>query len=174
MGGGAGAVVARPWAVTLAAMSLLALAPRGGEARLHPLHTTLTQLTVDAGAHRLTGTVRVFAADLAAAVAKRARTAVPADDRVSDPATFAYVMSAVHLTDAQGRPIALTGCGSRRTADLLWLCVRADALPAGPLAFSNQLLCELYDDQVNIVQTVDGAHTASTLFTKGDGAKRLF
>jgi hypothetical protein len=33
------------------------------------------------------------------------------------------------------------------------------------------MLCELFDDQINIVQTVSGAKRASMLFTKGDGAK---
>ena len=36
---------------------------------------------------------------------------------------------------------------------------------------SHQLLCELFDDQINIVQSTAGAKHATMLFTKGDGAK---
>jgi hypothetical protein len=36
------------------------------------------------------------------------------------------------------------------------------------------MLCELFADQVNIVQAVAGARKSSVLFTKGDGGKRLF
>ena len=40
------------------------------------------------------------------------------------------------------------------------------------MTLSDQMLCELFDDQINIVQTVAGTNRASMLFTKGDGAKR--
>ena len=64
-------------------------------------------------------------------------------------------------------------CGSRRANDVLWLCVRAStAPPPSALAVSDQMLCELFDDQINIVQAVVGAKRASMLFTKGDGPKR--
>ena len=43
----------------------------------HPLHTTLVQLTYDARAHVLEGSIRVFAGDFAAAVAKRAGAKTP-------------------------------------------------------------------------------------------------
>jgi hypothetical protein len=36
---------------------------------------------------------------------------------------------------------------------------------------SDQMLCELFDDQINIIQATVGAKHASVLFTKGDGAK---
>ena len=150
----------------------LAFDPHGAEA--HPLHTTLVQLTFDERAHVLTGSIRVFANDFSAAVSKHAGVKTPDDDRVSDAAAFAYVSSTVQLTDAAHHPVALQWCGSRRVGDLLWLCVRA-ANTSGPdaLQLSDQMLCELFDDQVNIVQAVSGEKHASALFTKGDGAKSV-
>ena len=143
-----------------------------GNAHAHPLHTTLVQLTYDERAHVLEGTIRVFAGDFAAAVAKRNGARTPDDDRVADAAAFAYVSSTFRVTDAAGRAVALTWCGSRRANDLLWLCVRAaNAPPPGALELSDQMLCELFDDQINIVQSVAGGRHASMLFTKGDGAK---
>ena len=144
------------------------------EAEAHPLHTTLAQLTFDERAHLLTGSIRVFADDFSAAVSKHAGVKTPDDDRVSDAAAFAYVSSTVQLTDAAHHPVALQWCGSRRVGDLLWLCVRA-ANTSGPdaLQLSDQMLCELFDDQVNIVQAVSGEKHASALFTKGDGAKSV-
>ncbi|HEV7704504.1 MAG TPA: DUF6702 family protein [Gemmatimonadaceae bacterium] len=140
--------------------------------RAHPLHTTLVQLTYDEGAHTMEGTIRVFAGDFAAAVAKHAGAKKPEDDRVSDTVAFAYVNSTFRFVDASGRAVPLTWCGSRRANDLLWLCVRvASAGAPGALKLSDQMLCELFDDQINIVQTVAGAKRASMLFTKGDGAR---
>jgi hypothetical protein len=143
------------------------------EADAHPLHTTLVQLTYDERAHTVEGSIRVFAGDFAAAVAKHAGATSPDDDRVTDAAAFAYVTSTFRFTDASGRAVPLAWCGSRRAGDVLWLCVRgASAAPPSALELSDQMLCELFDDQINIVQTVAGARRANMLFTKGDGAKR--
>jgi hypothetical protein len=158
------------FAFSLCAAALAAV-PRLAEA--HPLHTTLAQLTYDERAHVLEGSIRVFAGDFAAAVAKHAGAKTPDDDRVTDAAAFVYVSSTFRLTDASGRGVALQWCGSRRAGDVLWLCVRAanSASPAA-LELSDQMLCELFDDQINIVQAVSGEKHGSILFTKGDRPKR--
>ena len=141
----------------------------------HPLHTTLVQVTYDEHARVLEGSIRVFAGDFAAAVAKHAGAAAPRDDRVTDAAAFAYVSNTFRLTDAAGRAVPLTWCGSRRANDLLWLCVRATNAPVPTaLKLSDQMLCELFDDQINIIQSVAGEKHASMLFTKGDGSKSVF
>ncbi len=138
----------------------------------HPLHTTMTTLTYDDATHQATAWVRVFASDLSAAVARRAGVAVPADDRVSDSASVAYLRSALELRDGAGRVVPLAWCGSRRTNDLLWLCVRAE-LPQGlhDARVVNRALWELFDDQINIVSVDDGGRRESLLFTKGDHPK---
>jgi hypothetical protein len=154
----------------LLCVATIASVPR--EARAHPLHTTLVQLTYDQRSQVLTGSIRVFAGDFAAAIAKRGGTKAPDDDRVTDAAAFTYVNGTFRLTDAAGHPVMLEWCGSRRVNDLLWLCVRAPRTGApSTLQLSDQMLCELFDDQINIVQTVSGEKHTSALFTKGDGAK---
>lgn len=99
-------------AVCCAAISLGASAGRA-----HPLHTTLVQLTYDERTQVAEASIRVFAGDFAAAVAKHAGAKTPEDDRVADAAAFAYVSSTVRFTDAAGHPLALAWCGSRRTND---------------------------------------------------------
>lgn len=125
----------------------------------HPIHSTLTTVTYDRSTAQVTAMVRAFATDLDLAVAKR-----PTKD-LSE-----YVRSAITLADRTGRPVPLAWCGSRREADVVWLCVRAPA-PSGVtgMTFSDRMLFELFDDQVNIVMT---DHT-SLLFTKGDPPRRL-
>jgi hypothetical protein len=162
-----------PWCMALALSACLAaLTVVVRQAEAHPLHTTLVQLTYDERGHALEGSIRVFAGDFAAAVAKRKGAATPSDDRVSDAEALAYVSSTFHVTDAAGRAVPLAWCGSRRAGDVLWLCVRASSVaPPNALKLSDQMLCELFDDQINIVQSAAGAKHTSMLFTKGDGAK---
>jgi hypothetical protein len=126
---------------------------------VHPIHTTLTNVTYDRTTAQVTAMVRAFATDVDQAVAKR-----PGKDVAE------YVQSAMTLSDRTGRPVPLAWCGSRREADVVWLCVRA-AAPQGlsGMMVSDRLLFELFDDQVNIVMT---DHT-SFLFTKGDPPRRL-
>ena len=153
-------------------MSLTSLVISVRVAEAHPLHTTLVQLTYVERTHVLEASIRVFAGDFAAAVAKRAGAKTPDDDRVADAEAFKYVTNTLRFIDASGRALPLAWCGSRRAGDVLWLCVRASsAAPPNTLELSDQMLCELFDDQINIVQTVVGAKRASMLFTKGDGAK---
>jgi hypothetical protein len=155
------------------AMSIAPLVSSARVAHAHPLHTTLVQLTYDERTHVIEASIRVFAGDFAAAVAKRAGAKTPSDDRVADAAAFQYVTNTLRISDAHGRMAPLTWCGSRRASDVLWLCVRAARAPLpAEVTLSDQMLCELFDDQINIVQTVAGTKRASMLFTKGDGAKR--
>jgi hypothetical protein len=155
---------------SLACLVFVATGVRAAEA--HPLHTTLVQLSYDERTHMLLGSIRVFAGDFAAAVAKRKGAATPDDDRVSDTEALGYVSKTLRITDPAGRAVPLAWCGSRRAGDVLWLCVRAtNVAPPNALLLSDQMLCELFDDQINIVQSAAGARHASMLFTKGDGAK---
>lgn len=128
---------------------------------MHPLHTTMTELLVDAPNHHVRATVRVFADDF-----ERASRKAPSPD--------AYVASALRLTDAGGKTVSLRACGTRRTGDLLWVCVEGTFAgePTG-LRIANALLCELFDDQVNIIQVSRDGERRSILFVRGDGAKRV-
>jgi len=156
-------VAARALAATLAA-GLLGAAPNVGA---HPLHTSLTTLAYDGAARQVVATVRVFAADLDQALAR----AVPHAAAASDGDRFAYVRRGLGLWDDTGRPLPLAWCGARRTSDVVWLCVRAPASGLAGVRVRNQLLVELFADQVNIVSAQDGARHISLLFTRGAKAK---
>lgn len=155
------------------ALAIFSAAP-AGVSGAHPLHTTLTSLTYDSVARQVTAEMRTFASDFSAAVARRAGRKPPADDRVSDSASFAYVASAITIADREGHALKVEWCGSRRTGDVLWLCIRAPA-PRGVagMQIGNRALVELFDDQVNIVMAEYGGQKESMLFTKGDAPKRL-
>ena len=126
---------------------------------MHPIHSTLTNVTFDRPTAQITAMVRAFAADVDKATTKR-RDTVIAD----------YVRGAIELRDQAGQPVATTWCGSRREGDVVWLCLRAPA-PHGAtgMTLTDRLLFDVFDDQVNIVMTEHG----SVLFTKGDAPRRL-
>lgn len=153
-------------------MCSCAIAASARVASAHPLHTTLVQLTYDERTRTMESSIRVFASDFAAAVAKRKGVTAPSADLVSDHDAMTYVSATFLVSDASGHAVPLAWCGSRRAGDVLWLCVRVmNTAPPNAVMISDQMLCELFDDQVNIVQTTEGAKRASMLFTKGDRAK---
>jgi hypothetical protein len=144
-----------PWALGVCgAASALAL---------HPLHTTFTELTYRAADRTVQVSVRAFADDFRAA----ARGG-------SDSAAFAYVRSALTLTSRDGRPLPLAACGIRRSGDLLWVCLEART-PEGMrgVRVAARLLCDLYADEINIVQAGYDGRRESFLFSRGDPPKPL-
>lgn len=148
-------------------------APTMGAA--HPLHTTLTEVNVDATTHTVRVVVRVFADDFGTALARHVHAATPPTGRAWDDAATSYLASALSIADRTNRPIALHSCGTRRSADLLWICLEGTTPEsARELRGRNAILCDLFDDQVNIVQSVSGTDKHSVLFTRGDGLKRLW
>ena len=130
----------------------------------HPLHTTLTQLAYRDADRSVEVTVRVFADDFRAVLARD----------VTDSAAAAYLRSTLTLTDRAGRPLAVVWCGMKRTGDLLWLCLRAPA-PRGlsGLRVRVAVLFDRYDDQINIVQAIFEGRRVVLLFTRGDASKPL-
>lgn len=146
---------------------LTGLAALNGAAPMeaHPLHTTLTQ--VAAGPGRATIWVRSFADDFARGVAAfRAPT--------GSDAAQTYLAASVVVWDRGGRRVLLEPCGTRRTNDLLWYCLRART-PGGlsGARILNRMQFSVYDDQVNVVQATYGGRSINLLFVAGDGPKRL-
>lgn len=140
----------------------------------HPLHSTITELTEDRARGTVRGTIRVFADDFGTAVAHSVRGRPLAAGAQWDAAALAYVASVFAFTDASGHSVVVHSCGTRRTADLLWICVEApSASGLASLKVRNVILCDLFDDQVNVVQGTMAGSRRSVLFTKGDRAKPL-
>lgn len=141
----------------------------GAPALAHPLHTTMAEVTIDRPHGSVRVVVRVFADDFGTAV-EAARATGSWDIRAA-----AYVANAISIADETGRPLLLRDCGTRRQGDLLWLCAEAtvSAAKTERLALRDQMLCELFSDQVNVVRVSDGTATQSMLFTRGDAGRPI-
>jgi hypothetical protein len=162
-------------AMLAAGFTVLACGASPSRVEAHPLHSTITEVVTDLTRGTARATIRVFADDLRAGVVRSAGgRSVPAKGPAWEAAVLAYVASAFGLQDARGRPLPLRSCGLRRTADLVWLCVETHVASDGvPLRVRNAMLCELYEDQVNVVQGDVGGSRRTLLFVRGDRLKVL-
>jgi hypothetical protein len=147
----------------------VAIGVTASRAYSHPLHTTLSELTVAPD-----GTVqivlRAFVDDFSAAVVGHTGPMPAPVVTPPDSATARYLSASVALTDVSGRRVALTLAGVRRSGDLVWLTLRFPASRTATGArLTNRVLFERYDDQVNIVQTFVAGKRRTLLFTKRDG-----
>ncbi|MEP6619606.1 MAG: DUF6702 family protein [bacterium] len=140
----------------------------------HPLHSTIAEVVEDHAHGTVRATVRVFLDDFTTAVQKRSRSPVTiASGPQWDAAALAYAVAAFTVTDNSGRAVVLRTCGVRRTSDLLWICLESSTPAGRTLMVRNSFLCELFDDQVNVVQATVAGARRSLLFTRGDKAKPL-
>ena len=151
-----------------AAVIVSGIAASAAAAFAHPLHTTLTEVTLADGSVQIV--VRAFIDDFSAAVTRRATPPGAPIPTPADSAAARYLGETVVLTDAVGRRVPLEVAGMHRTDDLVWITLRAPALRSiAGARLTNRVLFERWDDQVNIVQTAVGARRQTLLFTKRDG-----
>jgi hypothetical protein len=146
--------MASPW------LALLALALAGG--RTHPMHTTVTEVVQEDARGHVSIQVRVYVDDL--------RAAVP----LADSAMARYLRATFALADRTGRPVRLTWSGAEPTGDVILLRLRGE-VPGGLAGarVTSLVLCERFEDQVNVVRTEYAGRTATLLFTRGETAKVL-
>lgn len=154
------------------AVFLCALSPKLAAA--HPIHTTLTVITVGDQGRSITVKIRAFADDFSASVARFAGRTPPADSSVSAEEVARYVRNRFSVSGVTGGEVALEPCGVTRSREVYFLCFRVKLASGGPgTRIRNQLLTELHADQVNIVQLENGAQRKSYLFTRGSGFSAL-
>ena len=134
----------------------------------HPMHTAVAEITYAAGSPVAEIRIRVFADDFGTVVAAAPGTAA------ADSAMSRYVRGRFAIADRTGRPAALRWTGARREGDVVLLLLAVPA--AGGLAgarVQSTLLCERFEDQINIVHATYDGRSTTLLFTPGDAAKVL-
>ena len=160
------------WRV-LSVGALLATVPLAAIARQsysHPLHTTLTEVTVGADGG-LELVLRAFVDDFGAAVSGRPAVPAAATPTPADSATARYLEPRLVLSDASGRRLPLRVAGIRRASELVWVTLRSSGSgPGSGVRLTNRVLFERFDDQVNIVQASLAGRRQTLLFTRHEGA----
>ena len=134
----------------------------------HPMHTAVAELSYDARRGTTAILIRVFADDWAAAVP------VPPGTPGADSAMARYVRDRFTLADRSGRDLPLQWESGERAGDVVVLRLHAAASAGlGGAQVTSALLCERFEDQVNIVRATYRGRTTTLLFTRGDGSKTL-
>ena len=128
--------------------------------------------------------IRVFTDDLGNALSRRAKQAAPIDpatagkDRQFIEQVMAYLRSGFELKNKAGRPVALSWNGIEGQpggqADMIWIFVKG-RMPGGleGAQMRNKIFCELFDDQVNIVNAKHQGKQIGLMFEPKDDFKIL-
>ena len=134
---------------------------------VHPMHTSVTEISYDAGSRTAAILIRMFADDVAAAIGSDSE--VPADSAISR-----YVGASFTMVDRSGSPLPIQWLGAERVGDVVLLRLSAKA-PQGfaQVRVLNALLADHFADQDNIVRASYDGRAATLLFTRGDPAKAL-
>jgi hypothetical protein len=136
----------------------------------HAIHTTLTVITATPTGGTLM--VRVFADDFSAAVARHAGLPLPRDSSVTTSGVARYLAS--HLTlMVRGGAQVLQSCGTRRQAEVYWVCLQVPAAMTGAIQIRNTMLTELHADQINIVQIQRSDARQTALLTRANPTSQL-
>jgi len=156
-----------------AALVVVGVASLGAPpARVHPLHTTFTELSTDPSAHGVSVLLKVFAGDFASAVTARGNAGSP-ERMPPDSAVIRYVLERFEITTNDAGRVALQWCGSRRDQDVLFLCFRARVTSLSHARLRNTLLNDIFADEVNIVRVDIDGRRETLLFTGRDAMKTL-
>jgi hypothetical protein len=143
-------------------------------AALHPIHSTLTEISFDSVARVATVRVRAFADDWQTATARWSRWHPRPRVLSSDSLNVDYLTHMISLESAQGEIASLEWCGIQRTGAVLWLCLRG-GLQRGleGVRVADRVLNDLFDDEINIVQIESAGRRTSAVFTRKDVSKVL-
>jgi hypothetical protein len=136
--------------------------------RVHPMHTAVAELVQEDPRGPVTISLRVFADDFQAAVPPSP------DAAAADSAMSRYLRGSFALADRTGRPVRLAWAGAERAGDVIVLRLQGE-VPGGLAGarVTGLMLCDRFEDQVNIVRAVYGSRTATLLFTRGEASKAL-
>ncbi|MGH9844839.1 MAG: DUF6702 family protein [Blastocatellia bacterium] len=143
----------------------------------HKFHVSVAAIEFNSKAQSVEVVLRVYADDLENALSQHAKRTVkldPAKSREAGEVVMAYLRSQFELKTAAGKPVKFTWVGLEAQVDMFWLYFEGKA-PGGLAGtqLKNRVFCELFDDQVNIVNAKQQGKQVGTMFEPKDGFKPL-
>lgn len=142
----------------------------------HKFHVSVTQIEYNQKEQSAEITIRVFADDLETALSQHAKRPIKIDpatankDKRLGETVIAYLRENFQLKTAAGRPVKLGWVGLEWQTDMFWLYVEgklASGLEGTQLR--NKVFQELFEDQVNIVNSkIDGKQIGLMFDPKDD------
>jgi hypothetical protein len=169
-------------AVCVEAISLHSINPHSAtRAPLsHKIHVSVAQIEFNQSKQSVEIVIRVFSDDLENALSQYSKRQVKIDpatasrDRRVGEMVMAYLRERFELRSKSGRPVKLNWIGLEGQMDMFWLYA-AGRLPGGleGTQLRNKIFCELFDDQVNIVNAKHQGKQLGLIFEPKDDFKNL-
>lgn len=166
-------------ALGLCWMALLAL-PLGGEARgtaMHKFHVSVSQVEYNASGQSVQVVMRIYSDDFENALSRHAKRQVkldPARDKDAGDLVMSYLRGQFELKTKAGKPVKFNWVGLEAQVDMFWLYFEGK-VPGGfsGAQLKNRVLCEIFEDQVNIVNVKYQGKQAGTMFEPKDEFKPI-
>jgi hypothetical protein len=158
-------------AAALVALSLFALPA----ATAHKFYTSISHVEYNQETKSLEVAVRVFSDDLEVALTKRNNKAIYLDATKDVGAIItAYLQDVFEIKGRDGEHKKIRWVGMETKVDATWLYFEVK-LPEGLAGaeLRNRLFFELFTEQVNIINFVDGDKKLDFAFKRGDEFKSL-
>lgn len=136
---------------------------------LHDFHTSLTQMQFNPKEKGFEISVRVFTDDLEKALTAEGGQKIQVLGRANiDPLVEKYIRKHFSLTDARKQRRAFSYVGHEAEGDANWIYLELPADASLKTADLQQdVLMELFDDQVNLVNTQVNGQRKTYVFRKG-------
>ena len=143
----------------------------------HKFHVSVAALEFNPKARAVEVVLRVYADDLENALSQHAKRPIkldPAKSKEAGEVVMAYLRSQFELKTAAGKHVKFTWVGLEAQVDMFWLYFEGK-LPGGLAGaqLKNRVFCELFEDQVNIVNAKHQGKQIGTMFEPKDGFKSL-
>jgi hypothetical protein len=150
----------------------------------HTIHVSVTNIEFDQPKQTVEIVIRVFTDDLGNALSRRSKQTAPIDpatagkDKRFSDSVMAYLRSGFELKNKSGRPVVLSWNGieaqSGPQADVIRIFVKGrmrGGLEGAQMR--NKIFCELFDDQVNIVNAKFQGKQIGLMFESNDDFKTI-
>jgi hypothetical protein len=138
----------------------------GSATRAHKFYATLTQVERTADG-RLEVALRFFPDDLEAALRRATGTRVVVEDSAAFRAAFEPWINTVFALESGGRRTAFRYVGAEVTVKTAWVYAEAEwPVPLSASTMTNAILVDLFPEQVNTVNFVEGGTRSSKVFDR--------
>src|SRR4030095_16588575 len=146
----------------------------------HKIHVSVTYLEFNQPRQTVEIVIRVFTDDLENALSRGGAREVKIDpasagkDRRGGDLVMSYLRWNVELKNRAVRPFTLSWAGTEGQMDMFWLYVKG-RMPGGleGAQMRNKIFCELFDDQVNIVNAKSQGKQIGLMFESKDNFKAI-
>ncbi len=151
-------------------LTILSLMLWSGEASAHRYHATISSVSFNDRTGSIEVIHQIFSHDVEYILSKYAGQTVQIGAEDMDDMLRAYVENAFALYDKGGAPIPLEWVGAEIDVSNVWVYMeRPDAMGLDGVSVRDELMVDLYEDQVNTVNLEQGGELKTLIFQREDG-----